>query len=102
MHLRLLARDPFTNVGGSVSELETTDFAERQEFYRFSVHEKYFFEIYSYFFVFLLQRSPHGVNVLSRNFPAYVQDHEMVFTNNSIDSASHRFGTTSFPPILGL
>src|ERR1700739_4580932 len=65
--LCLLLRDPFTNVGGAVSEFVSVRFTDCQELYGLAVHDKNVLEINSYCASFLFQQRSKHVHFLSAN-----------------------------------
>ena len=71
MRFRLLSRDPFTDIGRTISEFSSVGFAESKEFNRFSVDKKNVFEIDGEAARFLVQLAPKHVDMFSCNPAAY-------------------------------
>jgi hypothetical protein len=86
---RPLSRDPFTDVRWAVPEFCPVQFAERQESYCPSVHEKDVLKIDGHHASFLFEQAPEEIHILPCNLSADVQDQKTRSDNNPIDSAGH-------------
>src|SRR5271169_6687642 len=86
---RPLSRDPFTDIRRTVPEFCAVQFAERQESYGLSVHEKDVLKIDGRHASFLFEQAPNEINILPGNLSADVQDQKTRSDNNPIDSAGH-------------
>jgi len=86
---RPLSRDPLTDVRRAALEFCPVQFAERQESYGPSVHEKDVLKIDGHHASFLFEQAPEEIHILPANVSADVEDQKTRSDNSPIDSAGH-------------
>jgi hypothetical protein len=89
LRLRPFSLDPFPDVGWTIPEFDAVPFAEGQEFHGITVDQTDLLEIDGDGTAFVLESGTKDVQVLPSNPPTYVQDHGILFSQQSVDSAGH-------------
>jgi len=94
--LGLLTCDPFTDIGGTVSELDSISFGGRHERHCIAIDQKNVLEIDGGDGATLMcEDASEYVQILHGNPTADDQDHAIVISHQTVDSAAHFGGVFS-------